>query len=204
MLEGGSSKTFSKIKKIMYSEPEVIHILLDKLAQSVILYLNAQIAAGAQAVMIFDTWGGVLTPNSYREYSLSYMQQIVDGLTRNVDGTPVPVTLFTKNGGLWLEEIAATGCDAVGLDWTVDIRSARQRIGDKVALQGNMDPAFLLGTPERMRLEVQAILDGYGQGSGHVFNLGHGITPDVDPEKVKFFIEAVQSFSRTYHLDNNI
>jgi uroporphyrinogen decarboxylase len=204
MLEGGSSKTFSKIKKIMYSEPEVIHILLDKLAQSVILYLNAQIAAGAQAVMIFDTWGGVLTPNSYREYSLSYMQQIVDGLTRQVDGTPVPVTLFTKNGGLWLEEIVATGCDAVGLDWTIDIRNARQRVGDKVALQGNMDPAFLLGTPERMRLEVQAILDGYGQGSGHVFNLGHGITPDVDPEKVKFFIDAVHSFSRTYHIDNNI
>lgn len=204
MLEGGSSKTFSKIKKLMYSEPEVVHILLDKLAQSVILYLNAQIAAGAQSVMIFDTWGGVLTPHDYREYSLSYMQQIIDGLTRHADGRLVPVTLFTKNGGLWLEEIAATGCDAVGLDWTIDIRSARARIGDKVALQGNMDPAILLGTPERIRLEVQAILDGYGQGSGHVFNLGHGITPDVDPEKAKVFIEAVQSFSRTYHINTDL
>jgi uroporphyrinogen decarboxylase len=204
MLEGGSSKTFSKIKKLMYSEPEVVHILLDKLAQSVILYLNAQIAAGAQSVMIFDTWGGVLTPHDYREYSLSYMQQIIDGLTRHADGRPVPVTLFTKNGGLWLEEIAATGCDAVGLDWTIDIRSARARVGDKVALQGNMDPAILLGTPERIRLEVQAILDGYGQGSGHVFNLGHGITPDVDPEKAKVFIEAVQSFSRTYHINTDL
>ena len=154
--------------------------------------------------MIFDTWGGVLTPHDYREYSLSYMQQIVEGLTRHADGRPVPVTLFTKNGGLWLEEIAATGCDAVGLDWTIDIRSARSRIGDKVALQGNMDPAILLGTPERIRLEVQAILDGYGQGSGHVFNLGHGITPDVDPEKAKVFIEAVQSFSRTYHINTDL
>jgi uroporphyrinogen decarboxylase len=204
MLEGGSSKTFSKIKKLMYSEPEVVHILLDKLAQSVILYLNAQIAAGAQSVMIFDTWGGVLTPNAYREYSLSYMQQIVEGLTRHADGRPVPVTLFTKNGGLWLEDIAKTGCDAIGIDWTMDIRLARARVGDKVALQGNMDPAILLGSPERIRLEVQAILDGYGQGSGHVFNLGHGITPDVVPERARVFIEAVQSFSRTYHMNTDM
>ncbi len=204
MLEGGSSKTFSKIKKLMYSEPEVVHILLDKLAQSVILYLNAQIAAGVQSVMIFDTWGGVLTPNAYREYSLSYMQQIVEGLTRHADGRPVPVTLFTKNGGLWLEDIAKTGCDAIGIDWTMDIRLARARVGDKVALQGNMDPAVLLGSPERIRLEVQAILDGYGQGSGHVFNLGHGITPDVDPERARVFIEAVQSFSRTYHINTDL
>jgi len=204
MLEGGSSKTFSKIKKLMYSEPEVVHILLDKLAQSVILYLNAQIAAGAQSVMIFDTWGGVLTPNAYREYSLSYMQQIVEGLTRQADGRVVPITLFTKNGGLWLEDIAKTGCDAIGIDWTMDIRLARARVGDQVALQGNMDPAILLGSPERIRLEVQAILDGYGQGSGHVFNLGHGITPDVDPERAGVFIEAVQSFSRTYHMKTDL
>lgn len=203
MLEGGSSKTFSRIKKLMYSEPEVVHILLDKLAHAVTLYLNAQIAAGAQSIMIFDTWGGVLTPHDYREHSLSYMQQIVEGLTRHADGRPVPVTLFTKNGGQWLEEIANTGCDAIGLDWTIDIRNARARVGDKVALQGNMDPAILLGTPERIRLEVQAILDGYGQGSGHVFNLGHGITPDVDPEKARVFIEAVQSFSRTYHINTD-
>lgn len=204
MFEGGSSKTFSKIKKLMYTEPEAVHILLDKLAKSVTLYLNAQIAAGAQSVMIFDTWGGVLTPHDYREYSLSYMQEVLDGLTRTAEGRKVPVTLFTKNGGMWLEDIAATGCDAVGLDWTVDLRLARQRIGNKVALQGNMDPSILLGTPERIRLEVQAILDGYGQGSGHVFNLGHGITPDVDPERVKVLVDAVQSFSRTYHIENDL
>ena len=203
MVEGGSSKTFSTIKKMMYSEPEVLHMLLDKLAQSVTSYLNAQIAAGAQSVMIFDTWGGVLTPRDYKEYSLSYMQQILDGLTREADGRKVPVTLFTKNGGLWLESIAATGCDAVGLDWTMDIGQARQRIGDQVALQGNMDPGILLGSPERIRQEVQTILDGYGQGSGHVFNLGHGITPDVDPERVKVFIEAVQAFSPTYHMNTD-
>lgn len=204
MFEGGSSKTFSKIKKLMYTEPEAVHILLDKLAKSVTLYLNAQIAAGAQSVMIFDTWGGVLTPHDYREYSLSYMQEVLNGLTRTAEGRKVPVTLFTKNGGMWLEDIAATGCDAVGLDWTVDLRLARQRIGNKVALQGNMDPSILLGTPERIRLEVQAILDGYGQGSGHVFNLGHGITPDVDPERVKVLVDAVQSFSRTYHIENDL
>jgi len=203
MVEGGSSKTFSIIKKMMYSEPEVLHMLLDKLAQSVTLYLNAQIAAGAQSVMIFDTWGGILTPRDYKEYSLSYMQQIVSKLTREADGRTVPVTLFTKNGGLWLEAIAASGCDAVGLDWTIDIGDARARVGSKVALQGNMDPALLLGTPERIRQEVQTILDGYGQGSGHVFNLGHGITPDVDPEKADIFIDAVQSFSRTYHMNTD-
>lgn len=203
MVEGGSSKTFSIIKKMMYSEPEVLHMLLDKLAQSVTLYLNAQIAAGAQSVMIFDTWGGILTPRDYKEYSLSYMQQIVSKLTREADGRTVPVTLFTKNGGLWLEAIAASGCDAVGLDWTIDIGDARARVGSKVALQGNMDPALLLGTPERIRQEVQTILDGYGQGSGHVFNLGHGITPDVDPEKAGIFIDAVQSFSRTYHMNTD-
>nr|WP_281256400.1 uroporphyrinogen decarboxylase [Arsukibacterium tuosuense] len=203
MVEGSGSKTFSIIKKMMYSEPEVLHMLLDKLAQSVVLYLNAQIAAGAQSVMIFDTWGGILTPRDYKEFSLSYMQTIVNGLTREADGRKVPVTLFTKNGGQWLEVIAATGCDGVGLDWTTDVGSARARIGNKVALQGNMDPSVLLGSPERIRQEVQSILDSFGQGSGHVFNLGHGITPDVDPEKAGIFIDAVQSLSRTYHLDTS-
>ena len=159
MVEGSGSKTFSIIKKMMYSEPEVLHMLLDKLAQSVTLYLNAQIAAGAQAVMIFDTWGGVLTPRDYQEYSLSYMQQILNGLTREAEGRRVPVTLFTKNGGQWLEMMAATGCDALGLDWTTDIANARARVGHQVALQGNMDPSILLGTPERIRQEVQTILD---------------------------------------------
>ncbi|WP_413229065.1 uroporphyrinogen decarboxylase [Arsukibacterium sp.] len=203
MVEGSGSKTFSIIKKMMYSEPEILHMLLDKLAQSVVLYLNAQIAAGAQSVMIFDTWGGILTPRDYQEFSLSYMQTIVDGLTREADGRKVPVTLFTKNGGQWLEKIAATGCDGVGLDWTTDIGNARGRIGDKVALQGNMDPSVLLGSPERIRQEVQSILDSFGQGSGHVFNLGHGITPDVDPERAGVFIDAVQSLSRTYHIDTS-
>jgi len=174
------------------------------LAQSVTLYLNAQISAGAQSVMIFDTWGGVLTPRDYKEFSLSYMQTIVNGLTKEADGRKVPVTLFTKNGGQWLETMAATGCDALGLDWTTDIGQARARLGDKVALQGNMDPSILLGSPERIRQEVQTILDSYGQGSGHVFNLGHGITPDVDPEKAGIFIDAVQSFSRTYHMDTSL
>lgn len=204
MVEGGSSKTFGMIKKMMFSEPEALHLLLDKLAQSVVLYLNAQIAAGAQSVMIFDTWGGVLTPRDYQEFSLGYMQQIVNGLTREADGRKVPVTLFTKNGGLWLETIANTGCDALGLDWTINIGDAKARVGDKVALQGNMDPSILLGSPERIRQEVQMILDGFGQGTGHVFNLGHGITPDVDPERVSVFIDAVHAFSRTYHMNTDL
>jgi uroporphyrinogen decarboxylase len=199
MIEGGSSKTFGKIKKMAFSEPKTLHLLLDKLAQSVTSYLNAQIKAGAQSLMIFDSWGGVLSPHDYNEFSLHYMHKIVDGLIREYDGRKVPVTLFTKNGGLNLEAIAATGCDAVGLDWTVDIADAKRRIGDKVALQGNMDPAMLHGTPERIRQEVQRILQGFGNGSGHVFNLGHGITPDVDPENAGVFINAVGEFSKQYH-----
>ncbi len=200
MVEGGSSKTFGKIKKMAFSEPEILHMLLDKLADSVIAYLNAQVKAGAQSLMIFDTWGGVLTPRDYKEFSLDYMHKIVDGLIRENEGRKVPVTLFTKNGGQWLEAIAATGCDGVGLDWTIDIADARRRVGDKVALQGNMDPAMLHAAPERIRQEVQKILDGYGNGSGHVFNLGHGITPDVDPEHAGVFIEAVHELSKPYHL----
>lgn len=200
MVEGSSSKTFSKIKKMAFSEPEALHALLDKLADSVILYLNAQIAAGAQAVQIFDTWGGVLTPRDYKEFSLIYMEKIVSGLTREHEGRKVPVILFTKNGGMWIEQIAATGCDCVGLDWTIDIGNARSRIGDKVALQGNMDPSILHADPDRIRHEVQVILDSYGQGPGHIFNLGHGITPDVDPENAKVFIDAVHELSVAYHL----
>jgi uroporphyrinogen decarboxylase len=200
MIEGGSSKTFSRIKKMAFVEPEILHILLEKLADSVILYLNAQIAAGAQSVMIFDTWGGVLTPRDYREYSLFYMNKIVKGLTRENEGRQVPVTLFTKNGGMWIEEIAATGCDALGIDWTLDLSKARARVGDKVALQGNMDPSILLSTPERIRQEVQHVIDSYGQGTGHVFNLGHGITPDVPPDNVEIFVNSVHELSRSYHL----
>ncbi|ALU43455.1 uroporphyrinogen decarboxylase [Pseudoalteromonas rubra] len=201
MIEGGSSKTFGKIKKMAFAEPKMLHLLLDKVADSVIDYLNAQVKAGAQSLMIFDSWGGVLSPRDYKEFSLQYMHKIVDGLIRENDGRKVPVTLFTKNGGQWIEAIAATGCDAVGLDWTIDIADARRRVGDKVALQGNMDPSMLHGTPERIREEVQHILSGYGQGSGHVFNLGHGITPDVDPENAGVFINAVHEFSRQYHQD---
>ncbi|QSX40515.1 uroporphyrinogen decarboxylase [Shewanella cyperi] len=199
MVEGGSSKAFEKIKRMMYSEPMALHLLLDKLADSVTLYLNAQIANGAQSVMIFDSWGGALSHSAYREFSLRYMQKIVDGLTREADGRKVPVTLFTKGGGLWLESMAETGCDALGLDWTVDIADARRRVGHKVALQGNMDPSMLYAPIPRIEEEVEQILAGYGEGTGHVFNLGHGIHQHVDPEHAGAFIKAVHEKSRKYH-----
>lgn len=199
MVEGGSSKAFSKIKKMAFAEPKTLHLLLDKLAQSVTSYLNAQVKAGAQSLMVFDSWGGVLSPRDYKEFSLQYMHKIVDGLIRDHEGRKVPVTLFTKNGGQWIEAIAATGCDAIGLDWTIDIADAKRRVGDKVALQGNMDPAMLHGTPERIRQEVATILAGFGEGNGHVFNLGHGITPEVDPENAGVFINAVHELSEKYH-----
>lgn len=199
MVEGGSTKNFSEVKKLMFSEPAAMHMLLDKLAQSVTSYLNAQIAAGAQSVMIFDTWGGVLSPRDYREFSLRYMQQIVDGLTRHADGRQVPVTLFTKNGGAWLADMAATGCDALGVDWTTDLGDARQAVDGRVALQGNMDPSVLYAPPARIEAEVASILESYGHGHGHVFNLGHGIHPEVDPDHAGAFIEAVHKLSPAYH-----
>lgn len=200
MVEGGSSKSFTKIKKMMFAEPQTLHLLLDKLADSVISYLNAQIAAGAQSVMVFDTWGGVLSPRDYKDFSLQYMAKIVDGLVRENEGRKVPVTLFTKNGGMWLESIAATGCDGVGLDWTIDIEDAVARVGDKVALQGNMDPSMLYASKPRIEQEVAKILKGFGnKGTGHVFNLGHGIHPDVNPEHAGHFIESVHQLSKPYH-----
>ena len=199
MVEGGSSKAFTKIKKMMYADPQSLHLLLDKLADSVILYLNAQIKAGAQSVMIFDSWGGVLTPRDYGLFSLNYMHKIVDGLIRENDGRRVPVTLFTKGGGQWLEAIAATGCDAIGVDWTRDLSDARRRVGDKVALQGNMDPSMLYAAAPRIEEEVQTILASYGSGNGHVFNLGHGIHLDVPPENAGTFVNAVHKFSKQYH-----
>lgn len=199
MVEGGSTKNFSIVKSLMYREPKVMHQLLDKLAQSVTSYLNAQIANGAQSVMIFDTWGGVLSPRDYQEFSLRYMQQIVDGLVREAEGRHVPVTLFTKNGGQWLDIMAATGCDALGVDWTTDLGTAKALTGGKVALQGNMDPSVLYAAPERIREEVQTILASYGEGTGHVFNLGHGIHPEVDPAHAEAFIKAVHEFSPAYH-----
>ena len=196
MVEGGSSKDFRHLKAMIYDQPEVAHQLLDKLARTVIAYLNGQIRHGAQAVQIFDTWGGALSAEAYQQFSLRYMKQIVDGLIRDQDGRAVPVILFTKNGGLWLESMAATGCDALGLDWTINIGDARRRVGDKVALQGNMDPAVLYASPATIRAEVKRILKDFGDHSGHVLNLGHGITPEVDPEHARVFIEAVHEFSQ--------
>ncbi|MFZ7222859.1 uroporphyrinogen decarboxylase [Avibacterium avium] len=199
MVEGGSSKAFTKIKKMLYTDPQTLHLLLDKLADSVALYLNAQIKAGAQSVMIFDTWGGVLAHREYLEFSLQYMQKIVENLIRHNEGRKVPVTLFTKGGGLWLEAIANTGCDAVGLDWTVDLADAKKRIGHKVALQGNMDPSVLYASPERIEQEVRSILADFGEGSGHVFNLGHGIHQDVPEISPKIFVDAIHQYSQAYH-----
>ncbi|MFZ7229292.1 uroporphyrinogen decarboxylase [Avibacterium avium] len=198
MVEGGSSKAFTKIKKMLYTHPQTLHLLLDKLADSVALYLNAQIKAGAQSVMIFDTWGGVLAHREYLEFSLQYMQKIVENLIRHNEGRKVPVTLFTKGGGLWLENIANTGCDAVGLDWTVDLADAKKRIGHKVALQGNMDPSVLYASPERIEQEVRSILADFGEGSGHVFNLGHGIHQDVPEISPKIFVDAIHQYSQPY------
>lgn len=199
MVEGGSSRDFQEAKKLAYSQPEVMHRLLDHLADSVIDYLNCQIRAGAQAVQIFDTWGGVLSGWAYQEFSLAYMKKIADGLIRENEGRRVPLIIFTKNGGQWLEAMAESGADALGLDWTTDIGSARARVGDQVALQGNMDPTMLFAPKERIRQEVADILKRFGSGSGHVFNLGHGITPGVDPEHAGAFIEAVVELSGEYH-----
>lgn len=199
MVEGGGTKEYAHVKGMMFDRPDLMHKLLDTTAQSVTSYLNAQIKAGAQTVMIFDTWGGVLTPRDYKEFSLRYMKQIVDGLIRENDGRKVPVMLFTKGGGQWLEDMADTGCDGLGIDWTQDIGEARKRVGDKVALQGNMDPSILYASPERIREEVKTILDAYGTGSGHVFNLGHGIHQHVNPEHAGAFIAAVKELSPAYH-----
>src|SRR5690554_1625288 len=199
MVEGGSSKDFRHVKGLMYSQPEVMHGLLDILADSVIDYLNEQIKAGAQAVQIFDSWGGAFSDAAYQEFSLKYMKKIVDGLIREYDGRKVPVILFTKGGGLWLESMADTGADALGIDWTCDMGVAKARVGNKVALQGNMDPTVLYGSPAAIRQEVKRILDSYGEGTGHVFNLGHGIQQFVDPEHAKAFIDAVVELSPAYH-----
>jgi uroporphyrinogen decarboxylase len=199
MVEGGSSKDFRKSKAMLYDNPQAMHLLLDKLAQSVTAYLNGQILAGAQAVQIFDSWGGSLSAAAYQEFSLAYMRKIVSGLIREHDGRKVPVILFTKGGGLWLESIADAGADALGLDWTCDIGEARRRVGSKVALQGNMDPTVLYANPQAIRQEVSNILASYGSGTGHVFNLGHGITPEVDPANAGVFIEAVHEMSAKYH-----
>lgn len=194
MVEGGGSKTFSRIKRMMYECPNVLHRLLDVLARSTIVYLNAQIAAGAQAVMLFDTWGGVLTPRQYEEFSLGYMRQVIGALTRDAEGRRVPNIVFTKGGGAWIARIAAIGCDAVGVDWTTDLAAARKAVAGRVALQGNLDPSALFAPAETLRAEALRALDSYGGGVGHVFNLGHGITPDVDPERVAVLVDTVQRY----------
>jgi uroporphyrinogen decarboxylase len=194
MVEGGGSKDFQLIKRMMYESPATLHRLLDLLARATSLYLNAQIGAGAQAVMLFDTWGGVLTPAQYREFSLAYMARIVASLTREAEGRRVPSIVFTKGGGAWLAEIAQIGCDAVGVDWTTDLGAARLAVRDRVALQGNLDPSALFAPPETLRAAIRAVLDGFGQGPGHVFNLGHGITPGVDPDRVGVLVETVRDY----------
>ena len=199
MVEGASSKDFRHIKKMMYATPEVMHQLLDKLALSVIDYLNQQILAGAQAVQIFDTWGGVLSGEMYKEFSLNYMQKIISGLIREADGRKVPVIMFTKNGGQWLESMAEVGADALGLDWTTDLGDARARVGNRVALQGNMDPSVLYAPAKRIRAEVEHLLARFGHGEGHVFNLGHGIHQFADPAQAKVFVDAVHEYSAKYH-----
>ena len=199
MIEGGGSDDFRHLKSMLYSRPDLLHHILATNAAAVTEYLNAQIAAGAQAVMVFDTWGGALSPRTYKAFSLAYMEKIVKGLTREADGRAVPVILFTKNGGQWLEDMAATGCDALGLDWTTDITDARKRVGNKVALQGNLDPCVLYASKDTIRREVGLVLEGYGKGNGHVFNLGHGIHPQVDPDHAAAMVEAVHELSRPYH-----
>ncbi|GAB5452291.1 MAG: uroporphyrinogen decarboxylase [Halioglobus sp.] len=199
MVEGGSSKDFARVKAMAYDQPALMHALLELLADAVADYLAAQVRAGAQALQIFDTWGGSLSAAGYREFSLQYMQRIIEQLPAESDGRPVPVIVFTKGGGQWLETIADCGAQAVGIDWTTDIEGARSRVGDRVALQGNMDPSMLFASPERIREEVAAILAGYGEGAGHVFNLGHGITPGVNPDNVTAFVDAVQELSPQYH-----
>ena len=199
MVEGSSSKSFQKVKALMYENPLLMHKMLDKLAQSVAAYLNAQIAAGAQTVMLFDTWGGMLSSEDYLEFSLQYARQVRELLHTNYNGQRIPAILFTKGGGQWLETMAESGYDALGLDWQTDIGLARSRVGGQVALQGNMDPVALYANPDVIREKVKQVLEKYGTGSGHVFNLGHGILPDINPEHVKVMVDAVHEFSPTYH-----
>ncbi len=200
IVEGGSSREFSVIKRMMYDEPRTLHALLELLAKSTTAYLNAQIAAGAQAIMLFDTWGGVLTPAQYRAFSLDYMTRILQGLTRENEHRRVPVIFFTKGGGAWLSIMSESGCDALGVDWTTDLGDARRAVADRVALQGNLDPNCLYATPARIREEVARVLQSYGHGHGHVFNLGHGIHPAVPPEHAGAMIAAVHELSPQYHV----
>ncbi|HUO95785.1 MAG TPA: uroporphyrinogen decarboxylase [Steroidobacteraceae bacterium] len=199
VVEGGSSKAFARIKAMLYGAPSELHRLLRHLTRATTDYLNAQVRAGAQALMLFDTWGGALAPAAYREFSLAYMAEIVQNLLREHDGRRVPVILFTKGGGQWLAELAATGADALGVDWTTDLASARAAVSGRVALQGNLDPSVLYAPPAAIRDQVGRVLASYGAGPGHVFNLGHGIHPDVPPEHAAAMVDAVHELSPAYH-----
>jgi uroporphyrinogen decarboxylase len=199
MVEGGSSREFPTIKSLAKQDSAVLEEMLAKVASITTDYLNAQIEAGAQAVQIFDTWGSALDRDDYRRFSLASMQQIVDGLTREKDGRRIPVILFTKGAGAYLEDMAETGCDALGVDWTTSLADARKYVKDKVALQGNLDPATLRESPEAIRQGVADTLESYGKGPGHVFNLGHGITPDIDPDHLAVLVDAVHEMSPAYH-----
>jgi uroporphyrinogen decarboxylase len=202
MVEGGSSREFPTIKGLAAENPAALEKLLDVVARTTTNYLNAQIDAGAQAIMIFDTWGAALPGDDYRRFSLAGMQRILDGLQREKEGEVIPVILFTKGAGELLSDMAATDCDGLGVDWTTDLADARRYTDDKVALQGNLDPAILRESPEMIRQGVAAVLASYGSGPGHVFNLGHGITPDIDPEHLRVLVDAVHDLSPQYHQDN--
>lgn len=199
MVEGRGGTEFALTKTMLYERPELLHKILEVNTTAIIAYLNAQIEHGAQAVMLFDTWGGALSHAAYQEFSLQYLHRIMSGLHREFAGERVPSIVFTKGGGLWIERIAQIGCDAVGLDWTVDIGSARRRVGDRVALQGNLDPAILFTSPAVIRREAGAVLAAYGRGSGHVFNLGHGVSQHTPPDHVAALIDAVHELSVPYH-----
>ncbi len=196
MVEGGSSDDYRKVKTLAYTRPDLLHHILSVTAAAVTAYLNAQIESGAQAAMVFDSWGGVLSEAAYHEFSLPYLKRVVDGLIRENDGRRVPNIVFTKGGGLWLEDIAAIRCDAVGLDWTMDIGRARALVGDRVALQGNLDPSVLFAPPEVVAAETRRVLDSFGTHRGHVFNLGHGISQFTPPESVSVLVDTVHAHSR--------
>jgi uroporphyrinogen decarboxylase len=199
MVEGGGSDDFRHVKTMLYSRPDLLRRVLDINAEAVTAYLNAQIAAGAQAVMVFDTWGGALSDAAYGEFSLAYSRRVLEGLTREHEGRVVPRILFTKGGGLWLEAMAQSGADALGLDWQTDLGAARDRVGSKVALQGNMDPMTLFAQPEAIQAEAGRILARFGAGPGHVFNLGHGVSQFTPPDHVHALIEAVHRGSLGAH-----
>ena len=195
MVEGGGSDDYRNLKSMLYARPDLLHHILDVNARAVTAYLNAQIEAGAQAVMVFDTWGGNLTSAGYEEFSLAYSRKVIAGLTKEHEGRRVPCLLFTKGGGQWLETMADSGCDALGIDWSTNLQHARMRVGAKVALQGNLDPSVLFAPPARVRSEARRVLDAFGPGPGHVFNLGHGISQFTPPESVAALVDEVHTYS---------